>query len=367
MKILFLATDLFRNRGGIQTYTVDLCRALSLSEDVSVLSLNDSEVVLNEPFRLYGAGKVWSLRKVVFLMKVFLSAFLWKPDYIWCGHVHFACLCRFIQVLTGIPVIGVTYGIESWQMNPFQKTALAFSKRIITISCFTKERIVKQLPAYPSENVVVVPCSVNTEKFKPDSRPMYLMKKLNINASTAIILTVSRLSAAERYKGYDAVLDALPFVRSAVSDMRYIIVGTGDDEARIRRIIHEKGLDAVVNLVGNVSAEEIGDYYNLCDCFIMPSSGEGFGIVFLEALACGKPVIAGNSDASREALLGGKLGILVEPGNTKQITEALIGLLCHTQEAQLFDTNYLRKEVCVNFGFDVFSRRVMHFVKSLGL
>ncbi len=86
-----------------------------------------------------------------------------------------------------------------------------------------------------------------------------------------------------------------------------------------------------MTLAGYIPEEELNDHYNLCDVFAMPSKGEGFGIVFLEAMACGKPVLAGNKDGSVDALLGGKLGALVDPDDVAQIAETLIAILGATE------------------------------------
>src|SRR5262249_26054671 len=145
-----------------------------------------------------------------------------------------------------------------------------------------------------------------------------------------VILTVARLAEPERYKGYDRVLAALPAVRAAVPNVHYILVGRGPDSKRIRRLIHELKLEESVTMTGFVRDHELCDHYNLCDVFAMPSKGEGFGIVYLEALACGRPVLAGNKDASAEPLLNGELGVLVDPDNVEEIASALKQILQRT-------------------------------------
>lgn len=365
MKHLFLAPELYRGNGGIQVYSREFCRALSRTADVCVLSLNDEVVKTDEPFRFCGSGRARFFRKYIFVVRAFLMAFFYKPDYIWCGHVHISCLCRLMQRLTGIPFISILHGIESWEMSGCQRKAVASSRRIISVSVFTREKVLRQIPAYPLERIDIIPGPVNPAIFKPRARPAYLAKSLGIESHHAVILTVSRLSAAERYKGYDRVIQALSAVRESIPDVRYIIVGSGDDQARLCGLIHEKGLDKNVILAGFVPSEMIPFYYNLCDCFAMPSSGEGLGIVFLEALASGKPVVAGNRDASSEALLKGELGVLVNPDDSAQIAEAIIGLLKHTLDARFSDAQFLHDEVVKNFGIERFRERTVLCVKNL--
>src|SRR5207245_9052865 len=128
---------------------------------------------------------------------------------------------------------------------------------------------------------------------------------------------------------------ALPAMRREISDIRYVLVGEGEDRARIEALVRELDLCGVVVLAGGVSPRELVDYYNLCDVFAMPSKGEGFGIVYLEALACGKPVIAGNKDGSVDAVLNGELGVLVDPESVDEIAKALAGVISKTHPLQI--------------------------------
>src|SRR5204863_1392426 len=104
----------------------------------------------------------------------------------------------------------------------------------------------------------------------------------------------------------------------------YLLGGRGADLPRVEAMINELGAAANVTLAVYVADYELRSHYNLCDVFAMPSKGEGFGIVFLEALGCGKPVIAGNKDGSVDAVLNGKLGVLVDPENLDELSEALM-------------------------------------------
>ena len=107
----------------------------------------------------------------------------------------------------------------------------------------------------------------------------------------------------------------------------YLIAGAGDDKRRLEHLAAERGLAGRVVFTGHVPADELPSYYALADVFAMPSTGEGFGIVFLEAAACGLPVIAGNADGSVDALGEGQIGCLVDPLSHEQVTAALIRAL----------------------------------------
>jgi glycosyltransferase involved in cell wall biosynthesis len=187
-----------------------------------------------------------------------------------------------------------------------------------------------------------------------------LLKRLNLTLSRKIILTVARLVGAERYKGYDTMLSALASVRRSVPEVHYIIAGDGPDRRRVEGLVQELGLSDCVTLVGFVPDAELVDYYNLCDVFAMPSKGEGFGIVYLEAMACGKPVLAGNKDGSVDALRGGDFGVLVDPDSIEEISAALIQLLQKRHPHFLVNhPDLLRKSVIEVFGLDAF-RSTLH-------
>jgi len=137
-----------------------------------------------------------------------------------------------------------------------------------------------------------------------------------------------------------------------------LVGGSGDDVERIKDLIRNHHLEGKVILAGYIPDEEVVDYYNLCDVFVMPSKGEGFGIVFLEALACGKPVIAGNKDGSIDAALGGDVGILIDPDNLSAIKQAIINILKRNCAPRLLDKEYLRNRILNEFGCGKFKERL---------
>jgi phosphatidylinositol alpha-1,6-mannosyltransferase len=146
-------------------------------------------------------------------------------------------------------------------------------------------------------------------------------------AGRQIILTVGRLAAAERYKGHDRLIAAFPGILARVPDAAYLIVGSGDDRSRLERLAREAGVADHVMFAGHVPDEELPDYLALAHVFAMPSTGEGFGIVFLEAAASGLPVIGGNRDGSVDALAEGKTGRLVNPYSRENIEAAVVEAL----------------------------------------
>jgi phosphatidylinositol alpha-1,6-mannosyltransferase len=152
-----------------------------------------------------------------------------------------------------------------------------------------------------------------------------------------ILLTLARL--VER-KGQDKVIEALPLVKKEIPDVHYVICGRGNDEARLRRLVAEKGVEGEVVFAGFVPNEERGAFYDACDVYVMPSREipdkgdiEGFGMTYLEANAFGKPVIGGKSGGVSEAVIDGVTGLLVDPCDVEAIAAACIRLLRNSELA----------------------------------
>jgi len=217
-----------------------------------------------------------------------------------------------------------------------------------------------------SSSISLLPCTFDREKFRPGPKPHFLLKRYHLRADQPTILTIGRLAANEQYKGYDQVLRALPAIKARFPDVRYIIGGRGADRARVESLARELGVGENVILPGFIPEHELVSHYNLCDVFAMPSKGEGFGIVFLEAVSCGKPVIAGNRDGSVDAVLNGELGLLVDPDEVDQIVNALIASLekgGSPVPAILYQPEALRRKVIDTFGYKHFVERLKAILK----
>ena len=142
-----------------------------------------------------------------------------------------------------------------------------------------------------------------------------------------IIVSMGRLASSERYKGFDEILEALPTLIKREPTLCYLVLGDGDDRSRLEAKAKFLGLADRVHFAGYVDEEEKVDHLRLGDVFAMPGRGEGFGIVYLEAMACGIPVVGSQLDGSKDALLDGKLGTLVNPDDIESIREGLLKAL----------------------------------------
>ena len=340
--------------GGIQTFARFVVRALGElypEAEICVFAKYDrrtssqqSEVsdqqVETEPSpitRVIGFGN-WPgpMRAMAFAVGVIWRAvWIWRlpddvPTIIISTHVNFAPMGRVVQRLGKIRFCAIGHGIEVWDVPKANvRKALRAADQLVAVSDFTRQRMARVLEINP-DRIEILPNTFDAERFRPGPKPAALLQRYGLAPEQPVILTVARLAATEQYKGYDQVLRALPAVLRQFPQSRYVIVGDGPDRGRVERLSKELRVEERVVFAGYVPNEELAGHYNLCDVFVMPSKGEGFGIVFLEALSCGKPVIAGNKDASVEAVLGGKLGMLVDPDDVAAIANAISRILAAT-------------------------------------
>jgi phosphatidylinositol alpha-1,6-mannosyltransferase len=287
-----------------------------------------------------------------------------RPSLIVSTHLNFGPIARIAQSSFGTPYILVAHGVDAWEIkNASRIEALRKANLILSVSRYTRDRLIQEV-GLDAHRVKILPNTYDPGMFAIAPKPPRLLQKYGLQPQTPVILTVGRLADDERYKGYDQIIKALPEIRRAIPDARYLLVGKGSDRPRIEKLIAEVGVSEAVILAGFVPDNELAEHYNLCDIFAMPSLGEGFGIVYLEALACGKPVLAGNKDGSRDAVADGELGLLVDPENTAEIAAEIIRVLRREHSHPiLFTPEALRQRVIELFGFEAFTNTVTDLLR----
>jgi phosphatidyl-myo-inositol dimannoside synthase len=365
--------NLFEFKGGIQVYLQDVLEAIQ--EQLPDLSLCifdkldrtkpvDKFNSTNYSFIFSGHFSGY-LQTIHFTLNLIKKALLNQPTYILCGHLNFAPVAFWINRFTGIPYSIIVYGVDAWEIQSRWKIkALHAAQRIISISSYTSDRLIHE-QGLPPEKIDLLPVTFDASRFKLSPKPDYLLERYGLKPSQPIILTVTRLSSTDGYKGYDQILQALPQIKHQLPDVHYILVGKGDDRPRIEQLIDKLGLQDSVTLAGFIPDSELGDHYNLCDVFAMPSRGEGFGIVYLEALACGKPTLGGNQDGAIDALCHGELGALVNPEDVAEIAETLIQILQGVYPNPLmYQPEALRQKVIDTFGFERFKQTLAELIQN---
>lgn len=363
MKISFLYLNAFSDIGGIQTFNRNFLRACNelANENFSfhAYSLKDKKPDLT-PFENIPKDTAEG-NKMSFLIKSFFACH--GIDKIILAHFNLLFpLAIFLRIFSPrSEIILVAHGIEAWKPLSFlKKISLRSCHHILAVSSFTKEKLVSIHRVNP-DRVHIFPNTLDPEfPLSEDwQTPVNVFEKHKINKNDRIIFTLCRLSTLEKRKGYEIIIRLLPKLIKLHPGIRYILAGKEEDQAELKRItqlVSELNLQEHVILPGYLSPEELPAYYAACTLFVMPSTKEGFGIVFLEALAFGKPVIAGNQDGSKDALQNGKLGILVNPHNEEDILQAISNVLSGKKENYI-NTNYLKTESEKAFGFAAFRER----------
>ncbi|MEW6558437.1 MAG: glycosyltransferase family 4 protein, partial [Elusimicrobiota bacterium] len=257
--------------------------------------------------------------------------------FIQCGSADLGLAGWCLSKLTGKPYLIYTHGNDiivkrhslSSQLWKNRVIAIALRKAnaVIANSNFTKTKIVEY--SVSSDKVTIVNPCIKAGIFYPkQEEAITIRKKYNLE-NKKVLLSVGRLVTR---KGHDFVIKALPNILKSFPDTIYLIVGKGNEKNRLRELVKGLTLEKNVVFVGYVPDSELNGYYNACDIFIMPSrelSGdvEGFGIVYLEANACRKPVIGGKTGGIQDAIVDGETGLLVKPTDIKEISDAVIKIL----------------------------------------
>jgi glycosyltransferase involved in cell wall biosynthesis len=277
-----------------------------------------------------------------------------RPSLVWCAHLHHAPLGHALAVLGGAKLVVQAHGIEAWTVRSrVMRHALRRADRIAAVSSVTAERLGRAV-AIPAARIAVLPNAVDTARFTPGAVRPDVERRL-AGLARPRLLTVARLDAAEGYKGVDVVLRALAGPARALG-ASYLVVGDGSDRPRLAALARSLGVDA--HFPGHADERDLVDLYRACDAFVMPSRGEGFGIVFAEAAACGLPVVAGNADGSVDALGGGALGLLCDPSSVDEVAAAIVAHARGTSPPALRDPARLHAEVEARFGRAAFARRL---------
>lgn len=365
--------NLFNFKGGIQVYSAFFLQALEKlcpNTKLDIFLMHDTqaqpEALSETDINFHVSGIVpLPLRNPAFAAQIIGRGLWQRPNLVITTHLNFTVAAYWLKRLAGIPYWTVAHGVEAWDIQrPALQRALHHADRILAVSSYTHDRLLKEQNLDPSK-ISILPNTFNANRFTIADKPTHLLERYQLKPEQPILLTVNRLCSNESYKGYDKVLEALPQIRQTIPNVHYIIVGKGDDRPRLEQLIDNRQLKDCVTLAGFIPDAELCDYYNLCDAFIMPSKLEGFGIVYLEALACGKPTLGGNQDGAIDALCHGELGALVDPDDVGAIAQTLIQILQGSYDHPLlYQPEILRQKVIDIFGFERFKYTLSELIKS---
>lgn len=272
-------------------------------------------------------------------------------DTIILSHINIASVGLVIKLFNPkCRVMLIAHGIEVWRpLNIFKKIFLKNCDKIICVSEFTRSEVMRWHHAPASKCIVLNNAIDPFLKLPVDiDKPDNLLKRYGITRDNDILFTLTRLANTEQYKGYDQVIKSLGKLKNSFPQIKYVLAGKYDDDEkqRIQQLILQYQAEELVILSGFINEEELSDHFLMADLFILPSKKEGFGIVFIEALACGLPVICGNTDGSLDAVKQGELGKAINPDN---LTELEVEVLKYLENRPSLSDRTRLQQKCMSY------------------
>jgi phosphatidylinositol alpha-1,6-mannosyltransferase len=358
-RVIAFVSDAFGGHGGIAKFNRDLLGALAgMPECEAVLALPRIVTGELEAIPPKVAFEIRAARgKVAFVTTAIRTALgFGRADLVVCGHINLLPVAALVGFIRRAPTLLVLHGIEAWKPTD-SPVCNALARRVdaaAAVSNTTLHRF-QQWARFPDERAHILPNCVDLSRYGPGAKPADLVQHLGLDRRVTL-LTVGRLSEFERYKGFDEVIEALAGLRTSHPDLTYLIAGDGPDRARLEQKVEALGMEGQVKFLGFIPEERKADYYRLADAYVMPSRGEGFGIVYLEALACGVPVLGSKIDGSRDALQDGELGTLVDPSKPAEVAEGILRTLRQPRGVP---------EKLAYYSSEMFARRVHTLVRNV--
>lgn len=352
-----LVTDAYGGRGGIAQYNRDLFAALAGASEVEAIEILPRHApgppdVLPPKVSQHPAPA----GRPAFLAAAARRTLAARPDVIFCGHINLAPPAALLARLTRARLVVQLHGIEAWEAPPrLNRAAVESADLVLCVSRYTRGRLLGWADI-PPERAVVLSNTVD-ERFSPGDRAA-ARARFGLRGEKAL-LTVGRLSADERYKGHDRVIACLRKVREASGEVIYLIAGDGDDAPRLKALAEREGVAEFVRFLGHVEGGALEDLYRAADLFVMPSTGEGFGIVFLEAMASGTPALGLAEAGAVDALGDGALGVATQ---ARRLGEAIVEGLGPSQGAP----SALSQRVSARFDKSAFTARAIRVFHLLG-
>jgi phosphatidylinositol alpha-1,6-mannosyltransferase len=348
LRIIWFAQDFPPEMGGTQVYNLEYATRLAeLGHELRVFTWKGdgpAGEIPDLPFEVHRESRVRGRRGI---QPVGVRAALtrWRPEVALAsggcrtlsGVAHF--VGRRVPLVLSLHDVrdkGRARGrLRRWWVR--RGYGFEIAAGLVANSAHTRERLLRL--GVPAEKVTIVHPGVDTTRFVPDPEAGRSLRRQVGIEGRRVLLTVARLAAN---KGHARVIEALPKLRAEIPDLVYTVVGSGPMREELERVASERGVAELVHFAGTVP--DVRAWYNACDVFVMPSTqtgrglkaAEGFGMAYLEAGACAKPVIASTSGGGAEIVDDGVTGRLVAPGDEAGLAAALRELLTRPEQARVF-------------------------------
>jgi glycosyltransferase involved in cell wall biosynthesis len=335
-KVILFTLQSFSTTGGVQKMARTLSHSLfvlaqQLQWNFEVWSLYDKNADLMERYVSAGHFHGFGHNRLKFSVKILLQSRSY--DTVILSHINLALVGVVIKALNPkCQVVLVAHGIEVWRpLSKIKNILLKRCDQVICVSNFTRKQIINLHKTAPDKCVVlnnaVDPFIKLPEKFL---KPQYLLNRYGLTSGNQIVFTLTRLAYTEQYKGYEQVIKIIHTLKKSFPAVRYVLAGKYDE----------------LILTGFINESELTDHFLMADFFVLPSKKEGFGIVFIEALACGLPVISGNADGSNDAVRNGELGKSI---NADDPGELLVAMTDYLQKPMSVTDRRRLQSLCLSY------------------
>jgi phosphatidylinositol alpha-1,6-mannosyltransferase len=349
---LFISTEYPPMSGGISSHLSNLWKnqpfnsslVLSYGSEKDGVRDDGGNLIIRKKYPLGPSSRARILRTLFIAVQVLKLGRRWKLRTCHCGQVLSAGISGMLRrMLKGTPYLVYVYSADVLEFSRGMFTSfllrsiIAGSVRVIANSRFTRDVLISKVHSARNKIIIITP-AIDTKPFISGKTREQARRELGVPRDKKVLLTVARLAAR---KGHATVVDALRKLSERRDDLIYLVVGKGPLRDSLGSYVRERGLAGKVRFEGEVSGEKLADYYKACDVFVMvpeldlgKGDSEGFGVVFLEAGASARPVVAGKTGGVPEAVVDGETGILVDPADPEALERAICRLLNDEEAAR---------------------------------
>ena len=366
-KILLVTNDLGPRAGGIESFVLGLLERVEPNSVVILTSKQkNSDLFDRELLKKYGTvvirdrSKILlptprTMRKAIKIMKEYQATTVWFG-----AAAPLALMAKQLRKSGAKKIVALTHGHEVWWAKlPIFRSAIAkISRDVDTLTYlgdFTKNAMLPVIS--DTSKLVKIAPGIDVNHFSPSEIDLKLIEKYKLQ-NRRVIVSVGRLV---HRKGQDKLIEAMPEVLKRYPDAVLLLVGQGPIKSMLEKLIRHHGLENSVIFAGRIQFADLPKYIQLGEIFAMPSRDrffglevEGLGIVYLEASACGVPVIVGKSGGAPDAVIENKTGLTVDGTNPKEISEAVCKLLSDKKLAKQMGEEG-RKWVVDNWRWEIWS------------
>jgi glycosyltransferase involved in cell wall biosynthesis len=356
MNIVFVYLKAFSKTGGIEAFNKKFIRSLeeitqACNAKITIISLYDNQedyLPNSNSIKYIGLSGNRILAFKILIQNVKFNSIVFY------GHINLILFANILYLFRiNKNAYFIVHGIDVWHRFNLGRRFLMNCFSYLAVSNYTK-KMFSEKNGVNKEKIVLFPNCIDSDYPYEIFKNPYSKEEFNI-------LTVTRLDEKDNYKGVDSVIKTLPIISELIPNIKYTVIGNGSDKLRLEKLAFELGVKDKVDFKGFV--EIIDSYYQYCDLFILPSNGEGFGIVYLEAMKYRKAIIAANACGSTDVVLNQITGLLCNYDDQLCLAENILKLYINTEynlNLGINGFNYLMN----NFTFEHFRDRLFLILET---